>query len=59
MPPKKMWRRLGLTPQDGCESSLAWTITSRCSVDSFPNSDSLLPLYLQKLVAEDVVTDNK
>ena len=56
---KKMWRRLGLTPEDGCASSLAWTRTSKYSVDSFPNSDSPLPLFLQNLVAVDVVTDSK
>ena len=59
MAPKKMWRRLGLAPEDGCVSSLAWTRTSKLSVDSFPDSDSLLPLFLQKFVAMDVGTDKK
>ena len=59
MVPMRMWRRLGLTPEDGCASSLAWTRTSKHSVDSFPNSDSLLPLFLQKVVAVEVVTEQQ
>lgn len=59
MVPMRMWRRLGLTPEDGCASSLAWTRTSKHSVYSFPNSDSPLPLFLQKVIAVEVVTDNK
>ena len=59
MAPKRMWWRLGLTPEDGCASSLAWTITSKCSVDSFPNSDSPLPLFSRKFVAVEVVTNDK